>query len=156
MNCILLAPLVRVDIGDSVAGEKYESPTRGPGEPAPCGGPAPVCKLSPFGGWGRGNLGGGARFMPAIDCVLSPVAERDLKLVLDALRVMPRTRHEEDWVWKVFATGPPCWPVAPRTTMSLWGGIGACADSSLGSRRGVVECRYEGSGKRFSIRSLKS
>lgn len=84
---MLLAVLVRVETGDSVAGEKYESPPRGPGELAPC---ETICvwRLSWVGGAGRGKRGGGARAIPARDCVLSPVVERVLKLVLEALRVI--------------------------------------------------------------------
>lgn len=80
----MLAVLVREDAGDSIVGEKYESPALCPGDcPPPC-----VCTLSTPEGGGIGNLGGGARTTPASDAVLSFVPERPRRLVLDALRFM--------------------------------------------------------------------
>ena len=72
------------DAGDSATGEKYESPPRWEGE-----GIAPdgrcVWTLS-GGGLPKpiGNRGGGALAIPANDWPLSPVVDRDRRLVLDA------------------------------------------------------------------------
>ncbi len=73
--------LVRDDAGDSATGEKYESPPRGPGEPAV----PDICvwTLRGAGGAGSGNLGGGCRTMLAKDCVLSPVADLARRLLLE-------------------------------------------------------------------------
>jgi hypothetical protein len=76
-NCILPVVLVRVEAGDSVVGEKYESPPRVLGEP----GTPWVWRLNGAGGGGRGNRGGGARAMPASEALLSFVAERARRLV---------------------------------------------------------------------------
>lgn len=79
-----LAALVRDDTGDSPIGEKYESAAgRSPGDGAPRADSC-VWRLSGTGGGGRGYRGGGARAMPASDCVLSPVADLCLRLLLDA------------------------------------------------------------------------
>jgi hypothetical protein len=73
---MLGVPLLRVETGESTVGEKKESLGR-----SPCGPGVRSCKdgaCDPIGNWrGAILLMGGP---------LSPVVERDLKLVLDSLR----------------------------------------------------------------------
>jgi hypothetical protein len=76
---MLGVPLLRVEMGESVVGEKKESP----GSPGDNGPPVRTCRAGAC--WPIGNCRGGTLI---IGGPLSPVVDLDLKLVFESFRLM--------------------------------------------------------------------